>query len=172
MILKIEDIENSKNKTMKISFNDYIEGLDLTAPLVANLEVSSMGEFIKVIGHVSGCANLTCDLCLEKYEYNIDLDIDEMFAKNSLYEEYSQETEIKEGQFITDLENADELDISDVLYQSVILDFPNKKVCGINCNGGDIFQREEESQEKDLDPRMAIFKDLDLEKVKKPKSNK
>lgn len=171
MILKIDDIENSKNKTMNISFNDYIEGLELTAPLIANLEVSSMGEFIKVIGYAKGCAKLTCDLCLEKYDYDIDIDIDEMFAKKSLYEEYSQETEIKEGQFITDLENSDELDISDILYQSVILDFPNKKVCGINCNGGDIFQREE-PQEKDLDPRMAIFKDLDLGKIKKPKSNK
>ena len=76
-------------------------------------------------------------------------------------EEYSQETEIKDGQFVTDLEGSNEIDIYDLLYQSVILNIPNKKVCGINCNEG-IFQTDEEFVEED--PRMEVFKNIKLEK--------
>ncbi len=75
-------------------------------------------------------------MCLEEFGYKIDLDIDELFAKNALKDAYGQETELKEEQFVTDLNGSDSVDIYDLLYQSVILDFPNKKVCGINCKGG------------------------------------
>ena len=80
-----------------------------------------------------------------------------MFAKNALQEEYGQETEIKDGDFITDLNGAENIDIYDLLYQSVILNLPNKKVCGINCNG-DKFLKEENLS----DPRLDVFKNIKI----------
>lgn len=162
-IIKIEDIENAPGKKLQYNFEDLIEDLELKQPLKAELELISLGEFIQITGHVQGTAILECDLCLEKFDYEIKFDIDELFAKNSLIEEYAEETEIKEGQFVTDLAGATEIDISELLYQSVILDFPNKKVCGINCKGGDIFIRDENPPENETDPRMAVFKDIKLD---------
>ena len=163
--INISELENSKNKKITLSFDADLQELETEAQGVvhADLTAEDLGDFIKVYGCVEGNAKLICDLCLEPYDYKIDLDIDELFAKNSLYDEYKQELEIKDGQFVTDLNGADEIDISDILYQSVILDFPNKKVCGINCNGGDIFIRDE-NPEQEPDPRMAIFKDIKIER--------
>ena len=98
---------------------------------------------------------------MKEFEYKLNEEIDEMFAKNALQEEYGQETEIKDGQFVTDLEGKNEIDIYDLLYQSVILNIPNKKVCGINCNKG-VFQTDEEFVEED--PRMEVFKHIKLDK--------
>ena len=84
-----------------------------------------------------------------------------MYAKNSLFDEPKQETELKEGQFITDLNGENEIDIYDLLYQSVILELPNKKVCGINCNEGKFAQDVEQDTQ---DERMAIFKTIKIEK--------
>ncbi len=164
--IKITDIENAKNKQLKYAFDGLLDDIDSIGTIKADLLFEAMGDFIKLSGHVYGIALSTCDLCLKQYEYKLNFDIEEMFAKKSLYENLSgKETEIKEGEFVTDLEGADEIDVSDVLYQSVILDFPNKKVCDINCNGGDIFIREDEnSQKKEIDPRMAIFKDIKIDR--------
>ena len=69
---------------------------------------------------------------MKEYEYDFDFVINEMYAKNTLLDDYGQEFELKDGQFVNDLNGAEEIDIYDLLYQSVILNLPNKKVCGIN----------------------------------------
>lgn len=159
-ILLIEDIENAKNKTPHCVFNEKIDEIECVTPIRAELEVKSLGEFIQIKGHVCGIVNLECDLCLEKFEYNLDFDIDEIYSKGTLIKECEnsdKEYEIKEGQFITDLNGEKEIDIYDLLYQSVILNFPNKKVCGINCKG-----KEYLSSENNSDPRLEVFKNIQI----------
>lgn len=165
-LINIEDIESAPNKTFHVEFEGFIEGIESKEPIKATLDLTSLGEFIQISGNISGCAILVCDLCLEQYNYNFKFDVEELFAKNEMHEEYGQEIELKDGQFVTDLKGITDIDISDFLYQSVILDFPNKKVCGINCKGGDIFIREESPTEKEPDPRLAIFKNIELRKGK------
>ncbi len=157
--ISIEELENTSSKSLEIHFNEKIEGLDCVTPIISDLTVLSLGEFIEVKGNVKGTVKLECDLCLKEFDYNLDFDIDEMYAKNALLEDYGQETELKDGQFVTDLEGADEIDIYDLLYQSVILNLPNKKVCGINCNG-DKFLKEENLS----DPRLDVFKNIQIKK--------
>lgn len=159
--IKIEDIENAPDKKVQINFEEFIDGIKSNEPIKALLEAASVGEFIKITGHVNGIAILECDLCLDEFDYKIDFDIDELFAKGSLMEEYGAETELKEGQFVTDLRGKQELDIYDLLYQSVILDFPNKKVCGINCKGSD-FEKDANLSQNDVDPRLAVFKSINI----------
>ena len=159
-ILLIEDLENAENKTLYAKFDDKIEGIDCITPIHADLMIKSLGEFIEIKGHVTGSVNLECDLCLEKFEHKLDFDINEVYSKGSIVEDYEnsdKEFEIKEGQFITDLNGEKEIDIYDLLYQSVILSFPNKKVCGINCKG-----KEYLSTEDDYDPRLDVFKNLQI----------
>ncbi len=159
MKISIEELENTSSKSIQIHFDEKIEGLSCVTPIVSDLTVLSLGDFIEIKGNVKGTLMLECDLCLKEFEYKLDFDIDEMFAKNALLEDYGQETELKDGQFVTDLEGADEIDIYDLLYQSVILNLPNKKVCGINCNG-DKFLKEENLS----DPRLDVFKNIKIER--------
>ena len=167
--VKIEDIENASGKNLQINFEDFIEEINSNEPIKATLNAFSLGEFIEIKGHVQGCVTLECDLCLEEFEYKLDFDINELFAKNVLMtdtEESGVEIELKEGQFVTDLKGAKDIDIYDLLYQSVILDFPNKKVCGINCKGGVIFIRDENFPKIEQDPRMAVFKQIEVKRKK------
>lgn len=161
-VISIEDLENAKNKTLSCTFEENIEGIDALTPICADLTFTSLGDFIEVKGNVKGIVKLECDLCLKEFEHKLDFEIDELYAKHALIEgsdEAGQEIEIKDGQFVTDLNGEDEIDIYDLLYQSVILNLPNKKVCGINCNGGDKFQNEEDLS----DPRLDVFKNIKIE---------
>ena len=157
-IISIDDIENSENKTLCYKFNDKIDGINSVTPISAELKLKSLGDFIQIIGNVKGILNLECDFCLKNFDYNLDFDIDEMFAKHALQDEYGKETELKEGQFITDLNGENNIDIYDLLYQSVILNLPNKKVCGINCNGEEFYQEENFS-----DFKMDVFKNIQIQ---------
>ena len=159
--ISIDDLENSADKTLKISFEDFIKEFNCVTPVKAEIILKSLGEFIEAKGHVSGVVKLECDLCLKEFDYKLDFDIDELYAKKSLMEEYGQELELKDGQFVTDLDGSDEIDIYDLLYQSVILNLPNKKVCGINCNGDNFLKEENLS-----DPRLDVFKNIQI----KPKN--
>ena len=153
--IKISELENSKNKFIHLDIEDSL--LEPKADIKASLDVTSLGEFVSIKGNISGTVKLICDLCLKEYDYELDFDIDEMFAKGSVFDDEKQEVEIKEGQFVTDLNGEKEIDIYDLLYQSVILNLPNKTVCGINCNGR-AFLHEEEM----LDPRMEVFKNIKI----------
>ena len=157
-LLLLEDLEKAENKTLYCTFDEKIEGIECVTPIHADLCAKSLGDFIQVTGKVTGTVELECDLCLDKFNHDLDFEIDEMFSKHSLlgdYEESGQEFEIKDGQFVTDLNGAKEIDIYDLLYQSVILNLPNKKVCGINCKG-----RQFLTEEDTTDPRLDVFKDI------------
>ena len=155
----IEDIEKEANGILYYEFNEFMEefGCDISA----DLELKSLGQFIEISGNAQGKIKLTCDRCLNEYEYDLDIEIEETFAKHSLQDEYSQEFELQRGQFITDLNGEKEIDIYDLLYQSVILALPNKKVCGISCNE-EMFVSEENYHEHDS--RMDIFKNIQIER--------
>lgn len=155
----IEDIEKESDKTLAYEFEFYIEELD--SDVFADLEFKSLGEFIEVVGNVNGKIKLTCDRCLNEFDYDLDIKIQETYAKHSLQDEYSQEFELQRGQFVTDLNGEKEIDVYDLLYQSVILNLPNKKVCGINCNEG-MFVSDEDINIHD--DRMDVFKSIKIER--------
>ncbi len=155
----IENIEKEVNKTLFYEFNEFME--EFNAEISADLTLKSLGQFIEISGTAQGKLKLICDRCLHEFDYDLDIEIEETFAKKSLQDEYSQEFELTRGQFITDLNGEKEIDIYDVLYQSVILALPNKKVCGINCNE-DMFMSDENYHEHDS--RMDIFKNIQIER--------
>ena len=155
----IEDIEKEVNATLFYEFNEFME--EFGAEIFADLELKSLGQFIEVSGTVQGKLKLTCDRCLNEFDFDLDIEVEETFAKQSLQDEYSSEFELQRGQFITDLNGEKEIDIYDLLYQSVILALPNKKVCGINCNE-DMFMSDENYHEHDA--RMDVFKNIKIER--------
>ena len=159
--ISVDTIENADNKTLTVDFEEIIDGLECVEPVKAHLTIQSLGEFIEIKGNVKTIVKLQCDRCLENFDYKMDFDIDEMFAKNALLEDYGQEYELKDGQFVTDLNGQDSIDIYDLLYQSVIINLPNQKVCGINCKGKDF-----PTEENMSDPRLDVFKNIQI----KPKN--
>lgn len=157
--IKISEIENSKDKYLHLDIEDSL--LEPQADICASLDITPLGDYISVKGHLSGSVKLVCDLCLKEFDYKLDFDIDEMYAKNTAFDNEKQEVEIKDGKFVTDLYGSDEIDIYDLLYQSVILELPNKKVCGINCKE-DFFEKDDSF--KVHDERMDVFKTIKIEK--------
>ena len=79
-----------------------------------------------------------------------------------MYEEYKDETEIKDNFFAIDLNGAGEIDLTDLMYQSLILSVPNKLVCDINCMGDEEINKYIKTEIQD--PRLEVFKTIKTEK--------
>lgn len=165
MKVSISELENLKDKSLDINFKEVIKELNPETPVTAILKAALIGnEYINVSGKISACLSLTCDNCLKNFIKNIEIEINETFIKTSLFSESNDEIELKEGSFIEDLNGADEIDITDLIYQSVTLNLPNKLVCDINCIGDENYNK---YVKKDIsDPRLDIFKSIKTEKDK------
>ena len=162
MKIKISEIENSKKQEKTVNFSQIYEEFNKDIPVYADLKIEILGELIKITGNIKAKVNLVCDLCLKDFTKDIDINVKEFYTRNSLNDNYNNEFEIKQNSFVEDLNGQDEIDISDFVYQCIILNIPNKLVCDINCNGS---EKVNEYLKKDFtDPRLEIFKTIKIEK--------
>lgn len=164
MKINITDIENTENKQKTFAFSEIYEEFNKEVPVEANLKAEIIGNLIKISGEINAVLIHTCDMCLKEFSKEYKIKVEEFFTKYSLSEEYESEFELKQDSFIEDLNGNDEIDITDFIYQSVILHIPNKLVCDINCNGGESVNKY--LNQKTIDPRLEIFKNIKIEKDK------
>ena len=68
----IEDIEKEVNGTLFYEFNEFME--EFGADVFADLTLKSLGQFIEITGTAQGKLKLTCDRCLNEYDYDLDID--------------------------------------------------------------------------------------------------
>ena len=162
MKIKITDIENLENKSQEIDFSELYEEFNDEIPVKAKLIVNILGSLIKIKGEINAQLKLTCDLCLKEFTKEFKIQVEEFFTKYSLNDSYGEEFELKENSFVEDLNGSDEIDITDFVYQSVILHIPNKCVCDINCKGNEKVNQYLKTET--IDPRLEIFKTIKIEK--------
>lgn len=164
MKINITEIENTENKKQNIEFSEIYEEFNKDVPVKANLKAEIIGNLIKISGKIEASLIHTCDMCLKEFNKEYTIKVEEFFTKYSLSEEYESEFELKQDGFVEDLNGNDEIDITDFVYQSIILNIPNKLVCDINCNGNESVNKY--LNEKPIDPRLEIFKNIKIEKDK------
>lgn len=162
MKIKISEIENLETKSQNINFSEIYEEFNGDVPVKANLNVELIGSLIKIEGKIDAILKLTCDLCLKEFTKEFNISVEEYFTKYSLNDSYGLEFELKENSFVEDLNGNDEIDITDFVYQSVILHIPNKCVCDINCKGNEKVNQYLKTET--IDPRLEVFKTIKIEK--------
>jgi len=149
---------------LKINFNDIVKDIDTKEPINAELIFSAYGSYISVKGKIVANVKLICDRCLKDFIKKIEVDVDETYMLGSLISNEDahsgQEIELKDGDFVTELLGTDNIDIDDLIYQSVTLNIPNPCVCDINCIGD--AEMEKYLKKEVSDPRLEVFKTLKI----------
>ena len=164
MKINITDIENLETKSKSFKFEEIIDEFNSEQPVCADLFVEIIGKLIRVKGSISAKVNVVCDVCLKDFTKEINVKFEEFFTKYKMNEDYGKEYEIKNDGFVEDLNGSNEIDITDLVYQTVILNIPNKLVCDINCNGDDSLSKYLKTEI--IDPRLEVFKNIKIEKDK------
>lgn len=160
MIITIEEIENSPNKELEINFDKVIDEINPEKKVKANLIAQSNGACIEVSGHIEAEIILECNRCLKEFNQPITADIHEVFVKGKVFDYSQNEIELKNDNFVVELDGEETIDIEDLIYQSIVVNTPNERVCAQACEG---LEELKQLKEKITDPRLAVFKDISKE---------
>jgi len=135
------------------------ESFIFSGPVKAGLVVVNTGPTLEIKGEVSGVLTLTCDRCLEPFEYSFDVLVEETYA-------HSEEGETGEAVPFT----GDILDITPEALKSIVLALPMKAVCREECPGlcpqcgRNLNEGRCGCANEEIDPRMSALKGFFKEK--------
>ncbi|SKA92275.1 uncharacterized protein SAMN05443428_11233 [Caloramator quimbayensis] len=125
----------------------------LMSPLKVDGSAYYDGGLIKVKGTISTSIKAQCSRCLETFNYELNIDYDEIFSK--AHED--EDTYSYDGNTI---------DLSNMVIDNIILSMPIKFLCSEDCKGlcsicGKNLNTGKCNCEKgEIDPRLAVLKDL------------
>ena len=131
MILDINELENDKITEIEID-EDFDE---LSAHAQGMLKVKSSQDFITIKGNLDVNIELECSRCLKIFEEIINVNIDEKYFKGAKTPITSKEHQMKSVDFAEELDGCEEIDLSDLIYQSIIVSVPSQVLCNENCEG-------------------------------------
>jgi len=131
MILDLTELE--QNKPVKIEIDE--DFAELNAHASGMLTAKLTGDFVFIKGNLDVNIELECSRCLKKFEDVLNVNIDEKFFKGSFTPVKSKEHQMKSSDFVEELNESDEIDLSDLIYQSIILFVPSQPLCDENCEG-------------------------------------
>ena len=162
MYINVDDIKKAPEQTLRVEFEDVISELDEENAIQADITFKLLGNIISATGKIKGEIKSTCVRCLKEFNRKVDINLDEKFMLGNLFNGMDGEIELKENNFLEELGDKNEIDIEDLIYQSVILNSPNQIVCDINCVGDEILEKYVKKEISD--PRLEVFKNIKLEK--------
>lgn len=147
----IEDIDFTYHKESLVYDNEPVKVLE---PIKVSGTVSVDGDFIDVKLSVKTKLQMICSRCLDSYEKEIDIFIDETISKDE-----------EEGHNIIIIED-NVLDLKEVAENGIYLELPFKRLCSEDCKGlcqscgVNLNETTCSCEDLDIDPRLAGLKDF------------
>lgn len=126
--------------------------------------VRRLDDTVEVQGTVRGAYRVACSRCLAEFEQKFDVSVEGMFVMSDVRHDSEEEN----GSTGEDSYTYDglEIDIVPMVRDELILDAPVKPLCSTKCKGlcsvcGSDLNRESCScKMDDVDPRLAVLKDM------------
>lgn len=162
MVLKINihDIRERKAAEIRDSLVLSPEELDLPEaegfqwhPLRFDYVLTNADNLYVLHGVVKGQLSLECSRCLKPIDYHLDVELTEQFSRRPSDDDIHEFT-------------GDEIDVTGVLRENIILALPVKPLCAPDCRGlcPECGQDQNEGKcscdPKSIDPRLAVLEKL------------
>ena len=164
MRLNIYDIPESglqQELELPIAINDHAE------PDTAHvfIKVFRFDKKVLVEGSLKISLSLTCCRCLKEFSYPVDAPFkDECNPAGEV--ETEDEQELTDRELDLSFYSNDELDISELIKEQVLLSIPMKPLCSVECQGictkcgKDLNEGPCGCKEEEIDPRLAPLKNF------------
>ncbi|NLY11539.1 MAG: DUF177 domain-containing protein [Firmicutes bacterium] len=183
MRIKISSLKGKKGASIVFSDVLDVQSLEVEPPVTEFLDpidiegkIVNTGAAFLVEGRLTGRALLQCTRCLKNFEQDFDLTFeDQFFADAKQLAEFSNEQEDYLGDQSLIIKN-DEIDLSNLLTDSLTLAFPMQVICSEECRGlcaicgGNLNESQCSCEENQTDPRLAPLADF-FKKQERRKEN-
>lgn len=148
-----------ETRRYRIQLDWFVLDNDLMArDITGEIKLLRVGEGIMVIGTIRGLALMECVRCLNSYEQPFEAEIEQEYRSmfDIIDQSLSGEIDPDPNQEIGEIDEFNQIDLSEQLRQFIILALPIQPVCGPDCPGPPI----DTTPEDRLDPRFAALQEL------------
>lgn len=139
-------------------------------PLVVEAKVTNTGRCYLVQGNIDADVLLECSRCLRTYREALTVPLHETFCpreegKRELHEDRTAFEDVDEDEWSGDerVFTGAEFDLTDVVWEQLILSLPMKLLCKEDCAGicphcgADRNERPCDCEDRSVDPRLAVL---------------
>lgn len=153
-------MKNRTGKEIELTYNeesffDGTEEIKFVSPVHFSGQVTSSADLLILNGIVNTELELNCSRCLDKFNYPLQLIIEEKFT-------VSPENEDEDVSFI----EGEKIDLTTVVQNSIMLTLPIQRLCKHDCKGlcltcgSNLNKTKCNCYIEDVDPRLAKLKDF------------
>lgn len=141
------------------------EGVTLSGNVSVEGELRKRAAGIEVDGHVTATLEIACTRCLTPITTRLDFDFHAGFVSSDMFPA-DRETQVSGADLDTDVVESDELDLTKVVREQILLNLPVQVFCRDDCKGicpmcgTDLNESACNCGRDDIDPRWAALKDL------------
>ena len=168
----IVDLLNVGDRPIQFDFQIEPDKVDLDSETIRILsKVNVSGELrrnsakTEVTGLVRAPLEIDCTRCLAPVKRDLDIAFQVDFIGRELFPDI-KETHLESGDLDTDVIEGNELDLTALAREQILLNLPEQVLCREDCKGicptcgADLNENECECREDDIDPRWSALKDL------------
>jgi uncharacterized protein len=161
--IHLPQLARASDQTEVVSIQDWFPDLPSLTPVKGQVKVVHNGNFLQVDGNAETIVTLTCDRCLQQYNYRLATEASEL-----IWLEEITEGDALKGAVTEELEDADLVETlppegyfqpDDWLYQQLCLALPQRQLCDVECPGI-VFESNAPVSEPVTDYRWAGLADL------------
>ena len=141
----MDDIGSVKEVKVDLLFSDLefrSQKIGIDDPLHLDIKVYNTDKSFLIKGNLSGDLTLICSRCLEKFNYEIEVELEKEIERS-------------------EIENLDSVKIADILKNNIFLNIPIKPLCDEECKGicpecgQNLNEAECDCDTETVDPRLA-----------------
>jgi DUF177 domain-containing protein len=107
------------------------------APLAVKLQVYPAGDLVELAGELKTALGVSCSRCLNRFPLELVVDIELTLAKElpSVTDEDGADVELSAEEMGLILVEGEEIDLSPLIAEQVIMALPYRVLCDENCKG-------------------------------------
>ena len=141
------------------------EGVRIVGDINVVGELSKSAAKTDVKGSINAPVEVDCTRCLTPISRELDIVFDVDFVDKELFPD-NKETHLESADLDTDVIEGNELDLSQVVREQILLNIPEQVLCRDDCRGicptcgKDLNEGDCNCGEKEIDPRWAALKDF------------
>jgi uncharacterized protein len=131
------NIDDIPAEGLWVEFEDLKElnaDLKIVKPFSGYLKLQKMGIEVEIKGHLKGSLEMTCDRCLEPFEFSIDKDFEVLLIPKKTLD-FEEERELTSDELEVSFYENSFISYSEILHEEIILSLPFRKLCQPDCKG-------------------------------------
>jgi len=147
-VIYIPRLTKAPNQTETLQFSEMIPALETLTPVQGVLQVSHRGSFLEVSAKAETIITLTCDRCLQQYNYRLSISPSELIWLDETADEINPvllDQDLDSDDLVETLSPQGYFEPTTWLYEQLCLEIPQRQLCDAQCGGIEVPKTEDSS---------------------------